>query len=80
MQKFYDNYCKKRENEDDLYFFDGFQGEIELKRCNIELQKESELLLVRYANPMTDYVLKTLNSMKKHKLMKHFLLIQHFQS
>ena len=55
MQKFYDNYCKKRENEDDLYFFDGFQGEIELKRCNIELQKESELLLVRYANPKSSF-------------------------
>lgn len=55
MQKFYDNYCKKRENEDDLYFFNGFQGEIELNRRNIERQKDSEPLLVRYANPKSSF-------------------------
>lgn len=55
MQEFYDKYCKKRENQDELYFFNGYQGEVELNRSNIDLQKESEVLLVRYASPKSNF-------------------------
>ncbi|RSK18967.1 hypothetical protein D8844_00480 [Streptococcus oralis] len=55
MQEFYDKYCKKRENQDELYFFNGYQGEVELNKSNIDLQKESEVLLVRYASPKSNF-------------------------
>ena len=45
MQGFYSKYCKKRDSEDELYFFEGFQGQIEIKKCNMKFQKESETLL-----------------------------------
>ncbi|MBX9096722.1 hypothetical protein [Streptococcus gordonii] len=55
MQGFYSKRCKKRDSEDELYFFEGFQGQIEIKKCNMEFQKESETLLVRYANPKLNF-------------------------
>jgi hypothetical protein len=55
MQGFYSKYCKKRDSEDELYFFEGFQGQIEIKKCNMKFQKESETLLVRYANPKLNF-------------------------
>lgn len=55
MQEFYDKYCEKREPEGELYFFNGYQGEVELNKSNIELQKESEALLVRYASPKSNF-------------------------
>ena len=55
MQGFYSKYCKKRDSEDELYFFEGFQGQIEIKKCNMKFQKESETLLVRYAHPKLNF-------------------------
>lgn len=55
MQDFYDKYCEKRENQDGLYFFNGYQGEVELNKSNIALQKEFEVLLVRYASPKSNF-------------------------
>lgn len=55
MQEFYDKYCEKRENQGELYFFNGYQGEVELNKSNIYLQKESEALLVRYASPKSNF-------------------------
>ena len=55
MQKFYDNYCKKRVDKDEIYFFNGYQGEVELNKSNIDKQKESEVLLVRYASPKSNF-------------------------
>lgn len=55
MQEFYDKYCEKRENQGELYFFNGYQGEVELNKSNIYLQKESEALLVRFASPKSNF-------------------------
>ena len=55
MQEFYDKYCEKREPEGELYFFNGYQGEVELNKSNIDKQKESEVLLVRYASPKSNF-------------------------
>lgn len=55
MIEFYNNYCTKKCGEDELYFFKGFQGKIELNKLNIEFQRESENLLVRYANPKSNF-------------------------
>lgn len=55
MNKFYTNYCKKKSNDKELYFFDGFPGRIELDKSNIKFQKVSENLLVRYASPKSNF-------------------------
>lgn len=55
MIEFYDNYCTKQCGEDELYFFKGFQGKVELNKLNISFQRESENLLVRYANPKSNF-------------------------